>query len=126
MLGLMSDVFGMVWADLNAYQKEKLEDAYDQSMCGANDNSQDENKLLYGGYEPIVGTITHTLERAGQHRLELPHPRRRSRPRLRTGMSRDSAGPLLRQHGHRQAPRQAHASARAAHQEGMPITETMA
>lgn len=65
MLGLMSDVFGMDWADLNAYQKEKLEDAYDQSMCGANDNSQDENKLLYGGYEPIVVTITHILnERA--------------------------------------------------------------
>ncbi|MFB1488324.1 MULTISPECIES: alkaline phosphatase [unclassified Thiocapsa] len=65
MLGLIADVFGMSWADLNTYQKEKLEDAYDKSMCGANDNSTDENKLLYGGYEPIVVTITHLLnERA--------------------------------------------------------------
>ncbi|WP_296804904.1 alkaline phosphatase [Thiocapsa sp.] len=65
MLGLINDVFGMDWADLNVYQKEKLEDAYDESMCDANDNSTDENKLLYGGYEPVIVTITHLLnERA--------------------------------------------------------------
>jgi alkaline phosphatase len=62
---LMSDTFGLVWADLNDYQKEKLEDAYDKSMCGTNDNSASENTFLYGGYEPIVVTITHILnERA--------------------------------------------------------------
>jgi alkaline phosphatase len=34
-------------------------------MCGTNDNSGAENTLLYGGYEPIVVTITHILnERA--------------------------------------------------------------
>ncbi|WP_028320110.1 alkaline phosphatase [Desulfatiglans anilini] len=65
MLDLMKDFFGLDWADLNAYQKEKLEDAYDQSLCGTNDNSADENRYLYGGYEPIIVTITHILnERA--------------------------------------------------------------
>lgn len=65
MTTLMMDTFGLDWSTLNAYQKEKLEDAYDRSMCGMNDNSTDENKLLYGGYEPIIVTITHILnERA--------------------------------------------------------------
>jgi alkaline phosphatase len=65
MLGLMKSVFGLEWASLNDYQKQKLEDAYDKSMSGNNDNSPDENKLLYGGYEPIIVTITHILnERA--------------------------------------------------------------
>jgi alkaline phosphatase len=45
--------------------KQKLEDAYDKSMCGTNRNNSDENQLLYGSYEPIVVTITHILnERA--------------------------------------------------------------
>ena len=61
MIHLMADTFGLVYADLNTYQKEKLEDAYDQSMCGQNDNSADENQLLYGHYEPIIVTITHIL-----------------------------------------------------------------
>jgi alkaline phosphatase len=30
-------------------------------MCGTNNNGSDENKLLYGGYEPIIVTITHIL-----------------------------------------------------------------
>ena len=65
MLGLTASVFGLNRADLNAYRKEKLEDAYDKSLCGTNDNSADENKLLYGGYEPIIVTITQILnERA--------------------------------------------------------------
>jgi alkaline phosphatase len=66
MTNLMANTFGIVYAELNAYQKEKLEDAYDQSMSGHNDNSSDENQLLYGSYEPIIVTITHILnERAG-------------------------------------------------------------
>ncbi len=65
MLGLMQNAFGLNYADLNDYQKEKLEDAYDKSMCGSNDNSSAENTFLYGGYEPIIVTITHILnERA--------------------------------------------------------------
>jgi alkaline phosphatase len=65
MLGLMVSVFGLSYDDLNDYQKEKLEDAYDYSMVGNNDNSEAENTYLYGGYEPIIVTITHILnERA--------------------------------------------------------------
>ena len=61
MLSLMEDVFGLDYDDLNEYQKEKLEDAYDKSLCGSNDNSDSENKYLYGGYNPIIVTITHIL-----------------------------------------------------------------
>ena len=77
MLALMKDAFGLDYKEtyvdkdgnvqdaLNKYQKEKLEDAFDKSMGGQNDNSTDENKFLYGGYEPIIVTITHILnERA--------------------------------------------------------------
>ena len=65
MLGLMVSVFGLSYDDLNDYQKEKLEDAYDYSMVRSNDNSEAENTYLYGGYEPIIVTITHILnERA--------------------------------------------------------------
>jgi len=61
MLALMKSVFGLVYSDLNDYQKEKLEDAFDKSMSGSNDNSDDENQLLYSYYEPIIVTITHIL-----------------------------------------------------------------
>jgi len=65
MLGLMETVFGLTWDDLNDYQKQKLEDAYDMSLCETNDNSEAENTLLYGGYNSIIVTITHILnERA--------------------------------------------------------------
>lgn len=65
MTQLMIDAFGLDLSKLNAYQKAKLEDAYDKSMCGANKNIADENQLLYGNYEPIIVTITHILnERA--------------------------------------------------------------
>lgn len=45
---------------LNAFQKKKLEDAFDKSIAGY-DKNDPENKLLYGGYEPIAVTITHIL-----------------------------------------------------------------
>jgi len=62
---LMLEDFGLNWNDLNAYQKEKLEDAYNKSMGFGNSNTSEENTLLYGGYEPIIVTITHILnERA--------------------------------------------------------------
>jgi len=61
MLGLMQSAFGITYSSLNAYQKEKLEDAYDKSMCGTNDNKDEENTYLYGTYEPIIVTITHIL-----------------------------------------------------------------
>ena len=61
MLSLMEDAFGLIYSELNDFQKQKLEDAYDQSMCGTNNNSSDENSVLYGYYEPIIVTITHIL-----------------------------------------------------------------
>jgi alkaline phosphatase len=61
MLALMESEFGLKWDDLNAYQKEKLEDAYDKSLCGENNNNDAENKFLYGSYNPIIVTITHIL-----------------------------------------------------------------
>ncbi len=61
MVNLLSSEFGLTWSTLNDYQKLKLEDAYDKSLCGANDNLAAENTLLYGGYEPIIVTITHIL-----------------------------------------------------------------
>ncbi|MFV0438321.1 MAG: alkaline phosphatase [Desulfopila sp.] len=61
MIQMMEDVFGLRYDGLNDYQKEKLEAAYDKSLCGSNDNSQAENDLLYGYYEPIIVTITHIL-----------------------------------------------------------------
>jgi alkaline phosphatase len=76
-LGWMLNDFGLDYATLNDFQKQKLEDAYDQSMCETNDNSLHENIFLYGGskssstglykdgYNAITVTMTHILnERA--------------------------------------------------------------
>lgn len=61
MTALMAENFGLVYANLNAYQQEKLEDAYDKSMCGTNNNSAAENTFLYSTYNPISVTLTHVL-----------------------------------------------------------------
>jgi alkaline phosphatase len=61
MKDLMMDTFGLDYDSLNPYQQEKLEAAYDKSLCGSNDNLPGENNLLYGYYEPITVTITHIL-----------------------------------------------------------------
>jgi alkaline phosphatase len=68
MISLLASAFGLTYSQLNDYQKEKLEDAYDKSMTyvnkdkkGSNDNSAAENTFLYGSYEPIIVTITHIL-----------------------------------------------------------------
>ena len=64
-INLMQTEFGLNYEELNDFQKLKLEDAYDKSMSGTNDNLSAENSLLYGSYEPIIVTITHILnERA--------------------------------------------------------------
>ena len=60
MAELMADAFGMNWNELNSYQVEKLNDAYYSSMCGY-DKKDAKNQLLYGGYEPIIVTLTHIL-----------------------------------------------------------------
>lgn len=61
MQALMLAAFGLNYDALNPYQQKKLEDAYQLSMSGSNNNLADENKLLYGGYVPIIVTITHIL-----------------------------------------------------------------
>jgi alkaline phosphatase len=61
MVAILADEFGLVWGDLNDDQKIKLEDAYDKSMVGDNNNKDAENQLLYGYYNPISVTITHIL-----------------------------------------------------------------
>jgi alkaline phosphatase len=64
-VGWMLTEFGLDYAALNPFQKQKLEDAYDKSMCETNDNLTDENTYLYGGYNAITVTMTHILnERA--------------------------------------------------------------
>lgn len=63
-IGWMNDLFGLDYNTpnaLNAYQKKKLEDAYDYSMCETNNNSAPENTFLYGGYNAISVTMTHIL-----------------------------------------------------------------
>jgi alkaline phosphatase len=65
MIALMADAFGLRWEELNEYEQERLEDAYDMSIAGRNKNSSSKNAVLYGYYEPIIVTITHVLnERA--------------------------------------------------------------
>ncbi len=49
--------------DLTAYEIELLEAAYDKTMTRANANSDEENTLLYGYYDPFTVTLTHLLNR---------------------------------------------------------------
>jgi alkaline phosphatase len=62
MIGLMYNTFGLEYNKLNVYQQEKLEDAFDKSCRGPYSPKTDYNDyLLYGGYDPIIVTITHIL-----------------------------------------------------------------
>ncbi|WP_321283812.1 alkaline phosphatase [uncultured Vibrio sp.] len=66
LLELMENSLGIAYDTLNGYQKKRLEEAFDLSLCGANSNSSEENTALYGRHEPIIVTITHILnEQAG-------------------------------------------------------------
>jgi hypothetical protein len=61
------DDFGLTYADLNAYQKEKLEDAYNMSIDGPTPTTTrlPKTSCSTAAYEPIIVTITHILnERA--------------------------------------------------------------
>lgn len=63
---LLSNSFGLVWANLNAFEQERLENAYDKSIANWSPNTTQEDALLYGGYEPMVVTLTHIInEKAG-------------------------------------------------------------
>jgi len=58
--GLMANQFGLIWEPLNSLQKEKLNKAYNQSLCGFPFTTA-EKSLLYASYEPIIVTITQIL-----------------------------------------------------------------
>jgi alkaline phosphatase len=63
---LFASSFGLVWDSLNAFEKERLENAYDKSLKLGSPNTSQEDSLLYGGYEPMVVTLTHIVnEQAG-------------------------------------------------------------
>jgi alkaline phosphatase len=63
---LLATCFGLAWANLTAYDKERLEDAYDKSLFQYSLHTSDQDWLLYGTYEPFVVTVTHILnEKAG-------------------------------------------------------------
>jgi alkaline phosphatase len=52
--------------ELDAFQKQRLEAAFDKSLNDESENLPEEDQLLYGYYEPITVTITHILnEQAG-------------------------------------------------------------
>lgn len=63
---LFANNFGLVWDDLNDYEKEQLEDAYDKHMGGATGNTAEEDGIRYKYYNSIAVTLTHILnEQAG-------------------------------------------------------------
>jgi alkaline phosphatase len=69
MIHKMEEAFGLVYETLNEWQKERLRDAYRLSMTGSNGRGGytrgSTNNIIYGGYEPIIVTITQVLnERA--------------------------------------------------------------
>ena len=52
--------------DLTDYEKSLLEDAFDKTVHGEDVNTEEENNVLYGYYDPLTVTITHVLnKRAG-------------------------------------------------------------
>ncbi len=63
---LFETCFGLVWTNLNAFDKERLENAYDKSLKLGSPNTALEDSILYGGYDPMVVTLTHIVnEQAG-------------------------------------------------------------
>lgn len=68
---IIFDIYGMDGAglsgdtddDLTAYEISLLEDAFDKTMTDQNENTGEENNLLYGYYEPLSVTLTHLLNR---------------------------------------------------------------
>lgn len=49
--------------DLSDYEKQLLEDAFDKTFHGTSNNFAEEDKLLYGYYDPFTVSLTHILNR---------------------------------------------------------------
>jgi alkaline phosphatase len=66
---IIMDYFGMDGSqltpdskdDLSEYEIKQLEEAFDLAMTGINIHTEDENRLLYGTYNPLSVTLTHLL-----------------------------------------------------------------
>ena len=65
MKDLIADNFGLLYDKLTKYEKNLLENAFDKSITDKNKkrNMTQEDKLLYGSYDPLTVTITHLLNR---------------------------------------------------------------
>ncbi len=61
MIALLESEFGLKWTELSHSDRKQLEDGYDQSMCGRNHNSKEENQRLYGNREPITAASLRIL-----------------------------------------------------------------
>ena len=70
----IEDNFGLVWADLSAYQQQQLEDAYDTARGGLGNDAESGyvnhggtnntvDYLSYGYYDPFVIALTHMVNR---------------------------------------------------------------
>jgi alkaline phosphatase len=61
----VQEIFGLGDADkdlaLTEYETSLLQNAFTKSMTGESDASADEQKVIYGGYDPFTVTITHVL-----------------------------------------------------------------
>ncbi len=49
--------------DLSGYETELVENAFDKTMAGASVQTGEEDRLLYGTYDPLSVTLTHLLNR---------------------------------------------------------------
>jgi alkaline phosphatase len=62
----MLALLGLDYTTLSAFEKERLDNAYTKTMFSTSSNTNEEDGLLYGSYNPISVTVTHILNnRAG-------------------------------------------------------------
>ncbi len=60
---IIAQAFGLNYDELNDYEKQLLEEAYDKTMKDVSVNTPQEDALLYGSYNPLTVTLTHVLNR---------------------------------------------------------------
>ena len=58
---MIQESFGLNYDNLNDFEKQQLEDAYDRSMGGPVIYGAEKDYLLYGGYDPLAVTLTRIL-----------------------------------------------------------------
>ena len=60
-INLINDRFGLNYNELNDFQKDQLENAFDKTFKDETVNRPEEDNLLYGYYDPLTVTVTHLL-----------------------------------------------------------------